>query len=138
LVAHLQSDFAAALLKNVPKRRREEGLAPLKLVLMSATINADLFSSYLGGCPVVYAAGRAYSVDTHFLEDVLEKLQYVLPADHPAALESEGQDNSVVNDIAKSNQEARQLAEAWGCSSHDNVFGTVTGPNPNFKYVPII
>lgn len=35
---------------------------PLKLLLTSATLNADKFSSYFGGCPVLNVPGRQYDV----------------------------------------------------------------------------
>lgn len=41
-------DFLLTVLKELLPRRPE-----LRLVLMSATLNAELFSSYFGGAPVV-------------------------------------------------------------------------------------
>ena len=43
----------------------------LDLVLMSATLNADAFPSYFGGCPVVSIPGRTHPVTEYRLEDVL-------------------------------------------------------------------
>ena len=35
----------------------------LKIILMSATLNADLFSAYFNGCPVIDIPGRSvYSI----------------------------------------------------------------------------
>ena len=42
----LNTDFLIIILKDLLARRKD-----LKLVLMSATLNADAFSSYFGGCP---------------------------------------------------------------------------------------
>lgn len=42
-------DFLLIVLKDLLPRRPE-----LKLVLMSATLNAELFSSYFGGAPIVH------------------------------------------------------------------------------------
>lgn len=44
----------------------------LKLVLMSATLNAESFSNYFGGCPTVSIPGRAQPVQEFRLEDALE------------------------------------------------------------------
>ena len=44
----------------------------LKLVLMSATLNSDAFSSYFGNCPVVKIPGRTHPVTEFRLEDILE------------------------------------------------------------------
>lgn len=43
------SDFLLIVLKELLPRRPE-----LRLILMSATLNADLFSSYFGGAPMMH------------------------------------------------------------------------------------
>ena len=50
----LNTDFLLIILKDLLKRRPS-----LKLVLMSATLNAERFSEYFGGCPTVSIPGRA-------------------------------------------------------------------------------
>lgn len=45
----LSPDFLLIVLKDLLPRRPE-----LRLVLMSATLNAELFSSYFGGAPIVH------------------------------------------------------------------------------------
>jgi HrpA-like RNA helicase len=67
----LNTDFLIIILKNLLARRKE-----LKLVLMSATLNADAFSSYFGGCPVVSIPGRTHPVQENRLEDILELTGY--------------------------------------------------------------
>ncbi len=39
-----------------------------QVVLMSATLDSDLFARYFGGCPVLAAGGRTFPVEHHFLE----------------------------------------------------------------------
>ena len=57
----IESDFALILLRElVMKQNREK---PFKLILMSATMNAELFSSYFGGCPVLHIPGRTHPVE---------------------------------------------------------------------------
>jgi HrpA-like RNA helicase len=63
----LNTDFLLIILKDLLKRRKE-----LKLILMSATLNADSFSNYFEGCPVVSIPGRAFPVEDNHLEDILE------------------------------------------------------------------
>lgn len=75
-----------ALLRDLSRRRALNGARPLKVILMSATLNSDLFAGYFGGCPVLAAAGRTFPVRQLFLEDAYEALQYRLAADSPAAL----------------------------------------------------
>ncbi|GFP96380.1 probable ATP-dependent RNA helicase ythdc2 [Phtheirospermum japonicum] len=43
----------------------------LRLILMSATIDAERFSSYFGGCPIIQVPGFTYPVKSFYLEDVL-------------------------------------------------------------------
>lgn len=63
----LNTDFLLIILKDLLQRRKS-----LKLVLMSATLNADRFSNYFGGCPKIAIAGRAQPVKEYRLEDALE------------------------------------------------------------------
>lgn len=43
------ADFLLIVLKDLLRRRRD-----LRLILMSATLNAELFSSYFGGAPTIH------------------------------------------------------------------------------------
>ncbi|KAL6422714.1 hypothetical protein ACFW04_010743 [Cataglyphis niger] len=67
------SDFLLMLLKELlPKR------PSLKIILMSATLKADTFSSYFGKAPVLNIPGKTFPVEQIFLEDALERTGYVL------------------------------------------------------------
>eukprot|EP00803_Ostreobium_quekettii_P007541 evm.model.scf_724.1 EVM.evm.TU.scf_724.1 scf_724:6940-20404(-) len=48
----------------------------LKLVLMSATLQHQLFSDYFGGCPILYVQGRTFAVEDFYLEDILRLTGY--------------------------------------------------------------
>ncbi|XP_006868300.1 PREDICTED: probable ATP-dependent RNA helicase DHX34 [Chrysochloris asiatica] len=54
---HLHNDFLLGVLRRLLPRRPD-----LKVVLMSATINITLFSSYFGGAPVVQVPGRLFPI----------------------------------------------------------------------------
>ncbi|KAI3936817.1 hypothetical protein MKW98_021679 [Papaver atlanticum] len=69
----MNEDFLLIVLKDLLPRRPE-----LRLMLMSATLNAELFSSYFGGAPMLQIPGFTYPVQTHFLEDVLDMTGYKL------------------------------------------------------------
>ncbi|KAI3698316.1 hypothetical protein L2E82_41773 [Cichorium intybus] len=43
----------------------------LRVVLMSATLDAERFSQYFGGCPIIRVPGFTYDVKRLYLEDVL-------------------------------------------------------------------
>ena len=61
------SDFLITLLKDVLTKR-----PGLKVILMSATLNAEQFSRYYGGCPMINIPGFTYPVEEFYLEDVIE------------------------------------------------------------------
>ncbi|PSR87768.1 DExH-box ATP-dependent RNA helicase [Actinidia chinensis var. chinensis] len=69
----MNEDFLLIVLKDLLPRRPE-----LRLILMSATLDAELFSSYFGGAPMVHIPGFTYPVHTHFLENILEMTGYKL------------------------------------------------------------
>ena len=65
------SDFSLVILKDILSKRTD-----LKLVLMSATLNATLFSDYFNGCPTMNIPGRTFEVEKIGLEDILHKIKY--------------------------------------------------------------
>jgi ATP-dependent RNA helicase DHX29 len=48
----------------------------LKVVLMSATVDAQRFSRYLNNAPILNVPGRTFPVQTKFLEDAVELTHY--------------------------------------------------------------
>lgn len=48
----------------------------LRVILMSATIDTNLFTEYFNSCPVLEIEGRTFPVQTFYLEDIVEKLQF--------------------------------------------------------------
>lgn len=79
----LNTDFLLIILKELLERRKN-----LKLILMSATLNAEAFSSYFMGCPVVSIPGRAHPVQEYRLEDILELTRYQVQEDSDYALQA--------------------------------------------------
>ncbi|XP_077217577.1 RNA helicase family protein isoform X2 [Tasmannia lanceolata] len=67
----MNEDFLIIILRDLLLRRPD-----LRLILMSATINADLFSKYFGNAPTMHIPGLTFPVEELFLEDVLEKTHY--------------------------------------------------------------
>ncbi len=60
---HLQGDLALALLRRLQLQGH-----PLKLVVMSATLETRPLEAFLGGCPVLTSEGRTFAVDVEHLE----------------------------------------------------------------------
>lgn len=71
-----ESDFLLLILKEILHKRKD-----LKVILMSATLNANLFSEYFGGVPVLEIPGRTFPVEQLFLEDIIESSGFVLEPD---------------------------------------------------------
>jgi ATP-dependent helicase HrpB len=80
---HLHGDVALALL-----RRLQLAGHPLKLVVMSATLDAEPIADFLGGCPILQSEGRTFPVEVEHLtvpdarpleEQVLSALKRLAP-----------------------------------------------------------
>lgn len=53
----LNTDVLFGLLKKISSRRKD-----LKLIITSATMNADKFSNFFGGVPIFEIPGRTFPV----------------------------------------------------------------------------
>jgi HrpA-like RNA helicase len=67
---HLSCDFLLGVMKCLIHQRSDD----LKVILMSATINIELFSSYFGNCPVIQVPGRLYPIELQYFPISKEKL----------------------------------------------------------------
>lgn len=59
---------------KVLKKRKD-----FKVILMSATIDAEKISEYFDKCPMIHIEGLAYPVEDIYLEDILEATKFQLP-----------------------------------------------------------
>ncbi|KYN43416.1 putative ATP-dependent RNA helicase DHX36 [Trachymyrmex septentrionalis] len=73
-----ESDFVITLLKQVIPKRID-----LKVLLMSATLNAESFSKYFNNCPMIHIPGFTYPVKEFYLEDVLSLVNHKFPEAPP-------------------------------------------------------
>ncbi len=71
---HLSGDLCLALLRDLQQRERPD----LKLVVMSATLDAEPIAAYLGNCQILRSEGRQFEID----------LQH-LPAPDPRSIEEQ-------------------------------------------------
>ncbi|NWY31147.1 DHX36 helicase, partial [Pheucticus melanocephalus] len=69
---NLQSDVLMSIIKDLLNVRLD-----LKVILMSATLNAEKFSEYFDHCPMIHIPGFTFPVVEYLLEDVIEKLRQV-------------------------------------------------------------
>ncbi|KAI6241718.1 hypothetical protein M3Y99_00334200 [Aphelenchoides fujianensis] len=77
---HISGDLLVALMRLAVQRRPD-----LKLILMSATINIELFLNYFEGAPVVKVPGRLFPIEVHYIAvkeyDVEEKKKKAIKLD---------------------------------------------------------
>ncbi|KAI8063377.1 P-loop containing nucleoside triphosphate hydrolase protein [Gilbertella persicaria] len=63
----LRTDMLFGMIKTIQRKRAEkEGVHPLKIVIMSATLDAEKFSEFFNQAKILYVSGRLYPVDTMF------------------------------------------------------------------------
>lgn len=78
-----EMDLLAVLLKRLNMQGDSRRKRPLKIIVMSATLDTVKLSSYFGSdkhVPVITVPGRTFPVQAYFLEDIIEQSGY-----HPEA-----------------------------------------------------
>ncbi|WFD33213.1 RNA helicase [Malassezia cuniculi] len=78
----IETDLLLVIIKRILLQRRAEGKREIKLVLMSATVDPQLFQEYFAelspsgrAAPVVEIPGRSYPVEKYFLNETVSRLQ---------------------------------------------------------------
>ncbi|KAL3158036.1 hypothetical protein ABBQ32_011644 [Trebouxia sp. C0010 RCD-2024] len=126
----LQGDFLMALLRDLVTSRREAG-NPLKVILMSATLDSHLFANYFGGAPALAAGGRTFPVEHFFLEDAHDLIGYYLDAESNCAVRPNRDARSRKQLEAGAGGRDRQglLRAGWGDDAQDPLDAPL---NPHF------
>ncbi|XP_071441564.1 putative ATP-dependent RNA helicase DHX57 [Hetaerina americana] len=101
-----ESDFLLMILRDLLPQRPD-----LKVILMSATMNAELFSSYFSGIPIVEIPGRTFPVEQFFLEDIIEMTRYAMEENSPFARPLKFKSN-LSKDCVKGNAAIESLKDA--------------------------
>jgi len=71
----INEDFLLIVLRDILPRRPD-----LKVVLMSATVNAEAFAAYFSPTtPILHIPGFTFPVDELYLEDVLARTRFQIP-----------------------------------------------------------
>jgi HrpA-like RNA helicase len=63
----LNCDFALVMIKELLEKNDK-----IKVILMSATLHSELFSSYFGHAPVINVDGQTFPVEEFYLDDIAE------------------------------------------------------------------
>lgn len=66
---NIQIDLMCILLKNLIEHNKN-----IKLLLMSASFNTNLFANYFNTSAVIHIPGKMYPVEEYFLEDMVDKI----------------------------------------------------------------
>ncbi|ORY29332.1 hypothetical protein BCR39DRAFT_532387 [Naematelia encephala] len=119
----IENDLALVVLKELLADRKARGV-PLKVILMSATIDPSLFINYFKDdrgkpAPLVEVPGRTFPVERHYLNDILPEVQKGLTARQGAW---------VFDDKDTNNYIASEM------SSDPALFGPDTGMNLKIPY----
>ncbi|QHS75116.1 RNA helicase SPAR_L04240 [Saccharomyces paradoxus] len=67
----IDTDLIVTLMKNLLHKVRG-----MKIVLMSATVNVDLFKKFFPGLATCHIEGRTFPITDYFLEDILDDLDF--------------------------------------------------------------
>ncbi|CAA7028259.1 unnamed protein product [Microthlaspi erraticum] len=111
----LLGDFLLIILKSLIEKQSSDNTSrKLKIILMSATVDADLFSGYFAHCPVITAQGRTHPVTTHFLEEIYERTSYLLAPDSPAALRSDSSIKDKLGSVNDRRGKKNLVLAGWG------------------------
>lgn len=84
----IDTDFLLIVLRSLMTKRPD-----LKVVLMSATVNAQRFSEYLDGAPIIDVPGRTFPVEAKFLEDAIELTGHTNEDAATAAVDEDANDD---------------------------------------------
>ncbi|XP_063376129.1 ATP-dependent RNA helicase DHX33-like [Cydia fagiglandana] len=72
----VSTDVLFGIVKLAQKERLEKKLNPLKVIVMSATMDVDTFRTYFNNCPVIYLEGRTHPVTIYHSKMKQEDYQY--------------------------------------------------------------
>ncbi|XP_041657986.1 ATP-dependent RNA helicase DHX33 [Cheilinus undulatus] len=62
----VHTDVLFGVVKTAQRKRKELNKVPLKVIVMSATMDVDLFSEYFNKSPVLYLEGRQHPIQIYY------------------------------------------------------------------------
>ncbi|KAI5089266.1 putative ATP-dependent RNA helicase DHX33, partial [Silurus meridionalis] len=62
----VHTDVLFGVVKSAQRKRKEHNKIPLKVIVMSATMDVDLFSQYFNKSPVLYLEGRQHPIQIYY------------------------------------------------------------------------
>ncbi|CAH3166121.1 unnamed protein product [Porites evermanni] len=88
----INTDFVLVILRGMV-----QAYPNLRVILMSATIDTQMFTEYFGNCPIVEIEGRSFPVQEYYLEDVIQMLSFVPPLPEKKKKKDETEDDEEEN-----------------------------------------
>ncbi|CAL9685890.1 unnamed protein product [Knipowitschia caucasica] len=89
----VHTDVLFGVVKTAQRRRKELSKMPLKVLVMSATMDVDLFSEYFNKSPVLYLEGRQHPIEIFYTKqsqsDYLQAALVTIFQIHQEALPSQ-------------------------------------------------
>ncbi|KAH8695954.1 hypothetical protein BGW36DRAFT_178969 [Talaromyces proteolyticus] len=85
----IDSDFLLIVLRRLLAQRPD-----LRVVLMSATVDARRFSNYLNGAPVLNIPGRTFPVEVKYLEDAVHLTNHRIADQQSGSIIDDDEDSS--------------------------------------------
>lgn len=104
------------ILKDVVQKYQD-----LKVILMSANANLNIFSKYFNNCPVIDVEGNCYPVKDFFLEDIVQMINYKPSiAEIRSVKKKKNIDNSDNCNLVVPDNYPREVREVVAMISEDN------------------
>lgn len=97
------TDFLLILVKRLLARRKD-----LRVVFMSASLDASLFAKYFDNCPVISVSGRCYPVTDRYLTDICQETRSRLPHDDTVRDRAPKLNLNLLTDLIKHIDETRE------------------------------
>jgi len=97
---NLNTDFVLGLVKDIQKKRRNQKLTPLKVIVTSATLQKEKFEDYLSHDPQeplssILVPGRTFEIEKHLLQ--VEPKNYIQDAiDKVLEIEKSGKPGDIL------------------------------------------
>lgn len=124
----IQTDLLLVTLKKIMQQRASAGRSTPKVVLMSATINTQLFASYFSentiegiksNCPTLEVPGRTFPVKEMYLPEIVQELKKAHP--ESSAFQVIREDEASAEYLQANDIFLREKSKITGLSAGDEV-----------------
>ncbi|WVR05425.1 hypothetical protein IAU60_002440 [Kwoniella sp. DSM 27419] len=112
----VDTDLLICLLRDLLERNKT-----IKVILMSATINEQIFINYFGGCPSLTIPGFTHPVTDFYLEDVISQIRYQPQQSRFGPRQTEEQKAAVRAEFAKLNLDSDSQRALETISASDRI-----------------